>query len=84
VYINPERKFAFVEFNRCALCLDRGCLTETQRLTAAALCSIELANSIMTLDGLMFKGQPVKVRRPNDYNPLLLPLELREKVSSRQ
>ena len=34
----------------------------------------------MTLDGLMFKGQPVKVRRPNDYNALLLPLELREKM----
>lgn len=56
VYINPERKFAFVEFN-----------------------SIELANSVMGLDGLLFKGHPVKVRRPNDYNPTILPLDIKDK-----
>lgn len=57
VYINPERKFAFVELN-----------------------SIELANSIMLLDGLIFKGHPVKIRRPNDYNPTLLPLDIKDKL----
>jgi hypothetical protein len=56
-YVNPERKFAFVEFN-----------------------SIELANAIMPLDGLLFKGHPVKIRRPNDYNASVLPPDVVNKV----
>lgn len=46
VYINAERKFAFVEF-----------------------CSIELANAFVALDGLVWNGTPLKIRRPVDYNP---------------
>lgn len=57
VYINGERKFAFVELN-----------------------TIELANGMMSLDNIIFKGVPLKLRRPNDYNPLLLTLEQREKA----
>jgi splicing factor U2AF subunit len=33
----------------------------------------------LQLDGLIFRDQPVKIRRPSDYKPLDLPPELREK-----
>ncbi|KAI3839109.1 hypothetical protein MKW98_029446 [Papaver atlanticum] len=45
VYINHEKKFAFVEMR-----------------------SIEEASNAMALDGIVFDGAPVKVRRPTDYN----------------
>ncbi|XVE75401.1 hypothetical protein DITRI_Ditri12bG0091300 [Diplodiscus trichospermus] len=48
VYINHEKKFAFVEMR-----------------------SVEEASNAMALDGIMFEGAPVKVRRPTDYNPSL-------------
>ncbi|PKA53622.1 Splicing factor U2af large subunit B [Apostasia shenzhenica] len=48
VYINYEKKFAFVEMR-----------------------SVEEASNAMALDGIMFEGAPVKVRRPSDYNPSL-------------
>lgn len=36
-------------------------------------------HDVLQLDGLLFKGHPVKIRRPNDYNPSVLPFEVREK-----
>jgi splicing factor U2AF 65 kDa subunit len=48
VYINHEKKFAFVEMG-----------------------SVEEVSYVMALDGIMFEGAPVKVRRPTDYNPPL-------------
>ncbi|KAF0924724.1 hypothetical protein E2562_014528 [Oryza meyeriana var. granulata] len=48
VYINHDKKFAFVEMR-----------------------SVEEASNAMALDGVMFEGAPVKVRRPTDYNPSL-------------
>ncbi|KAI3777284.1 hypothetical protein L1987_47083 [Smallanthus sonchifolius] len=48
VYINHEKKFAFVEMR-----------------------SVEEASNAMALDGIIFEGVPVKVRRPIDYNPSL-------------
>ncbi|XP_057517690.1 splicing factor U2af large subunit A-like isoform X2 [Amaranthus tricolor] len=48
VYINHEKKFAFVEMR-----------------------SVEEASNGMALDGIIFEGTPVKVRRPSDYNPSL-------------
>ncbi|XP_025885311.1 splicing factor U2af large subunit A isoform X2 [Solanum lycopersicum] len=48
VYINHEKKFAFVEMR-----------------------SVEEASNAMALDGVIFEGGPVKVRRPSDYNPSL-------------
>ncbi|XP_021911140.1 LOW QUALITY PROTEIN: splicing factor U2af large subunit B-like, partial [Carica papaya] len=48
VYINHEKKFAFVEMR-----------------------SVEEASNAMALDGIIFEGVPVKVRRPTDYNPAL-------------
>ncbi|CAA7035789.1 unnamed protein product [Microthlaspi erraticum] len=48
VYINHEKKFAFVEMR-----------------------SVEEASNAMSLDGIIFEGAPVKVRRPSDYNPSL-------------
>ncbi|CAM0952901.1 unnamed protein product [Alopecurus aequalis] len=48
VYINHDKKFAFVEMR-----------------------SVEEASNAMALDGIVFDGAPVKVRRPTDYNPSL-------------
>ncbi|GLU13703.1 hypothetical protein SLE2022_303190 [Rubroshorea leprosula] len=48
VYINHEKKFAFVEMR-----------------------SVAEASNAMALDGIIFEGAPVKVRRPTDYNPSL-------------
>ncbi|XP_026433017.1 splicing factor U2af large subunit B-like isoform X2 [Papaver somniferum] len=48
VYINHDKKFAFVEMR-----------------------SVEEASNAMALDGIIFEGGPVKVRRPTDYNPSL-------------
>ncbi|XP_065026735.1 splicing factor U2af large subunit B-like isoform X2 [Musa acuminata AAA Group] len=48
VYINHEKKFAFVEMR-----------------------TVEEASNAMALDGIIFEGAPVKVRRPSDYNPSL-------------
>ncbi|RWR72346.1 RNA recognition motif domain-containing protein [Cinnamomum micranthum f. kanehirae] len=48
VYINHEKKFAFVEMR-----------------------SVEEASNAIALDGIIFEGAPVKVRRPSDYNPSL-------------
>ena len=31
--------------------------------------SVEIASACMKLDGISFRGNPVKIRRPNDYNP---------------
>ncbi|KAL5981641.1 hypothetical protein ACLOJK_015704 [Asimina triloba] len=44
VYINHEKKFAFVEMR-----------------------TVEEASNAMALDGIIFEGAPVKVRRPSDY-----------------
>ncbi|XP_076894371.1 splicing factor U2af large subunit A-like [Bidens hawaiensis] len=46
VYINHEKKFAFVEMR-----------------------SVEEASNAISLDGIVFEGVRVKVRRPSDYNP---------------
>ncbi|XP_024379078.1 splicing factor U2af large subunit B isoform X2 [Physcomitrium patens] len=46
VYINQEKKFAFVEMR-----------------------TVEEASNAMSLDGIIFEGVSVRVRRPSDYNP---------------
>ncbi|KAF1322425.1 Splicing factor u2af large, partial [Globisporangium splendens] len=38
--------------------------------------SIELTTACMNLDGVSFRGQPLKIRRPNDYNPSTVPKDL--------
>ncbi|XAR59147.1 hypothetical protein NMG60_11014813 [Bertholletia excelsa] len=48
VYINHEKKFAFVEMR-----------------------TVEEASNAMALDGIVFEGVSVRVRRPTDYNPSL-------------
>ncbi|PWA80159.1 splicing factor U2af large subunit B [Artemisia annua] len=48
VYINHEKKFAFVEMR-----------------------SVEEASNAIALDGIMFEGAPVNVRRPSDYKKSL-------------
>jgi splicing factor U2AF 65 kDa subunit len=45
VYVNTEKKFAFVELR-----------------------TVEEASNAMALDGIMFEGVAVRVRRPADYN----------------
>eukprot|EP00736_Rhodelphis_marinus_P005695 Rmarinus@m.1825 len=46
VYINYEKRFAFVEFR-----------------------TMQEANNAMNLDGIVYRGFSLKVRRPTDYNP---------------
>lgn len=46
VYVNHEKKFAFVEFR-----------------------TVEEASNAMALDGIMFEGGAVRIRRPADYKP---------------
>lgn len=46
VYINQEKRFAFVEMR-----------------------TVEEASNAMSLDGLIYEGVSVRVRRPSDYNP---------------
>eukprot|EP01024_Parvocaulis_polyphysoides_P010517 TRINITY_DN13597_c0_g2_i1.p2 TRINITY_DN13597_c0_g2~~TRINITY_DN13597_c0_g2_i1.p2 ORF type:complete len:391 (+),score=53.85 TRINITY_DN13597_c0_g2_i1:34-1206(+) len=46
VYIDHEKKFAFVEFR-----------------------TVEECSNAMALDGIMFEGVSVRVRRPHEYNP---------------
>jgi len=33
------------------------------------MCAVEETSNAMALDGIMFEGVSVRVRRPNDYNP---------------
>nr|XP_024400967.1 splicing factor U2af large subunit B-like isoform X6 [Physcomitrium patens] len=46
VYINQEKRFAFVEMR-----------------------TVEEASNAMALDGIVYEGVSVRVRRPSDYNP---------------
>ncbi|CEG50284.1 splicing factor u2af large [Plasmopara halstedii] len=38
--------------------------------------TIELTTACMNLDGVSYNGQPLKIRRPNDYNPGTVPTDL--------
>ncbi|RLN66262.1 hypothetical protein BBP00_00002334 [Phytophthora kernoviae] len=38
--------------------------------------TIELTTACMNLDGVAYNGQPLKIRRPNDYNPATVPKDL--------
>lgn len=57
VYINQQRRFAFLEFR-----------------------SMEEASSSMALDGIIYRGEALKVGRPANYNPVLLPHEQQESI----
>ncbi|GAX17029.1 splicing factor U2AF 65 kDa subunit [Fistulifera solaris] len=35
--------------------------------------TVEITTACMALDGMMLQGQAVKIKRPNDYNPLTAP-----------
>lgn len=44
-FMNPEKRFAFMEFR-----------------------SVEETSNAMAFDGVQFKGETLKIRRPHDYN----------------
>jgi splicing factor U2AF subunit len=46
IYINRDKKFAFVEFR-----------------------SVEECSNCMALEGILWRGSQLRVRRPNDYDP---------------
>ena len=51
VYINQERRFAFIEFK-----------------------TMEMASAVLAFDGINILGMgKVKIKRPNDYNPTIVP-----------
>jgi splicing factor U2AF subunit len=35
--------------------------------------TVEMTTACLELDGLMMQGYPVKIKRPNDYNPMIAP-----------
>jgi splicing factor U2AF subunit len=35
--------------------------------------TIELTTACLQLDGIKFNGQSLRIRRPNDYNPSVVP-----------
>jgi splicing factor U2AF 65 kDa subunit len=57
IYINQERRFAFVEF-----------------------ATIELACAVIKMDGIEYQGMPLRIKRPNDYQPHMLPPGTRERA----
>ncbi|KAK8937041.1 Splicing factor U2af large subunit A [Platanthera zijinensis] len=46
-------------------------INHEKKFTFVEMRSIEEASNAMALDGIIFEGAPVKVRRPSDYNPSL-------------
>jgi hypothetical protein len=48
------------------MCCTPVALTAPQR---AQVRTVEEASNCMALDGIMFEGVAVRIRRPNDYNP---------------
>lgn len=52
-------------------------LNQDKHFGFAELRSVELASACMSLDGIQFKGQPMRVRRPNDYNAAAAPAPVR-------
>ena len=65
--------------NCCQCC----CVTEKsrpERGAAAQLKTVELAGAALALDGLLYRGQPLKIRRPSDFSSSLVPpgADLRE------
>ena len=46
-------------------------INHDKKFASVEMRSVEEASNAMALDGIMFEGAPVKVRRPTDYNPSL-------------
>ncbi|OQR95788.1 splicing factor U2af large subunit B-like [Achlya hypogyna] len=44
-------------------------IVHERRFAYVELSSMELATACLALDGMIYRGLPLKVRRPNDYNP---------------
>lgn len=90
VYVNYEKKFAFVEMRtgearRAGEALGGGLSAAPAELHLASGCTslarcahngpiltpraaVEEASNAMALDGIMFEGAQVRIRRPADYN----------------
>ncbi|XP_057453916.1 splicing factor U2af large subunit A-like [Lotus japonicus] len=47
------------------------CINHDMNFAFVEMRSVEEASNAMALDGIIFEGAPVKVRRPTDYNPSL-------------
>lgn len=96
VYINPERKFAFVEVATIELATALQALDglvrpssaqHTARTEGGVVRAASPPDRPPSLPSLSppphtqtYKGQPLKIRRPHDYKPEILPMELREKA----
>lgn len=69
--INLDKNFAFLEF-RYVFCV----FFLNELLVAQLACSLFIHRSIdettqaMAFDGINFKGQSLKIRRPHDYQPM--------------
>ena len=45
------------------------CVNQQKKFAFAELRTVEEASNAMALDGIMFEGVTVRIRRPADYNP---------------
>lgn len=48
-------------------------LSQEKRYAFVELNSVDITSQCLGMDGIMFNGQPLKVRRANDFNPSQLP-----------
>lgn len=48
-------------------------LCQDKRYAFVELNSVDITSQCLGMDGIMFNGQPLKVRRANDFNPAQLP-----------
>lgn len=57
----------------CAVSVKRSPPTSYQAFAFLELKTMELATSVLDLDGIVYKETQLKMRRPSDYNPQLVP-----------
>ncbi len=48
-------------------------INSVRRFAFVEFRTIEMTTAAMQLDGISYNGQPLKLRRPNDYNPDIVP-----------
>lgn len=63
----------FVSLATCAVSVNRSPPTSDQAFAFLELKTMELATSVLDLDGIVYKETQLKMRRPSDYNPQLVP-----------
>lgn len=45
------------------------CALQEKRFCFLELATVQEASNVLAFDGILFKGEALKIRRPRDYNP---------------